>query len=102
MVRAAPAPLPERGFLLGRLSNAGLTVPRPAPRQRPSPKPFTIAVIPDQCVLASSNEIAHENLIFFPVRFARRGWTHGDGSCRILILERHCRAEVGSKDSWND
>jgi hypothetical protein len=36
MVRAAPAPLPERGFLLGRLSNAGLTVPRAAPRQRPT------------------------------------------------------------------
>src|SRR5271163_1518298 len=36
MVRAAPAPFPERGFLLGRLSNAGLTVPRAAPRQRPA------------------------------------------------------------------
>src|SRR5271156_4193299 len=36
MVRAAPAPFPERGFLLGRLSNAGLTVPRPAPRKRPA------------------------------------------------------------------
>src|SRR5271155_3285111 len=36
MVRAAPAPFPERGFLLGRLSNAGLTVPYPAPRRRPA------------------------------------------------------------------
>src|SRR5271154_529986 len=36
MVRAAPAPFPERGFLLGRLSNAGLIVPRPAPRKRPA------------------------------------------------------------------
>jgi hypothetical protein len=33
---SAPAPFPERGFLLGRLSNAGLTVPRPTPRQRPT------------------------------------------------------------------
>src|SRR5271155_3312484 len=46
MVRAAPAPFPERGFLLGRLSNAGLTVPRPAPPARGRrPKPFTVPVI---------------------------------------------------------
>src|SRR5277367_6709171 len=41
MVRAAPAPFPERGFLLGRLSNAGLTMPCPPRARGRRPKPFT-------------------------------------------------------------
>jgi hypothetical protein len=44
-VRAEPAPFPERGFLLGRLSNAGLTVPCPARARGRRPKPFTFAAI---------------------------------------------------------
>src|SRR5271156_620311 len=41
MVRAAPAPFPERSFLLGRLSNAGLTMPCPPRARGRRPKPFT-------------------------------------------------------------
>src|ERR1700691_5181551 len=41
---AAPSPFPERGFLLGRLSNPGLTVPRPPRARGRRPKPFTKAV----------------------------------------------------------
>ena len=33
---ASSPSFPERGFLLGRLSNAGLTLPCPARRQRPT------------------------------------------------------------------
>src|SRR5271156_3291128 len=45
MVRAAPAPFPERSFLLGRLSNAGLTMPCPPRARGRRPKPFTKAVL---------------------------------------------------------
>src|SRR5271168_2521824 len=89
MVRSAPAPLPERGFLLGRLSNAGLTVPRAAPAGGRRPKPFTIAAVHHLDESRARRGLRPEH-----AKAARSTDADGDG--------RRFRRVQGGNDDWDE
>src|SRR5271168_1897483 len=93
IARAAPAPFPERGFLLGRLSNAGLTVPRPAPRQRPTSETLHQSSRSKIYVLDSESHRDHDRRQ--PIE--DRSWTSGIGcEASVSASTRRCSAKMKS------